>query len=739
MTLPQILQIFYIVVTVLIAGINIAKGKVSDQQRYLSAFSIVTCVGMVGYYYEFTAVSASDMYYAIILEYFYYCFAPVFLLHFMLLYSHSKFNSKMVEIFTVYEIVIFIIVLHYRHTPNLFFESVSCIQSKGTSYIVLGHTFLYVLNLVVDIVWSVWLVYLTFIGYLNHKKERRLEFLMIFVGSVIPCLGYIFDIFGVCGHYRISIVFDISAEIVFEYIVFHYNMFNTVEQAKSDYIHDMDEGVIVTNSDGEAIFHNPAVEKIFTDVDWTDTDEISSDVISFLEKNCSGFAGGDRYYNWRRSDLMNNSHCEGYIYTVIDVTEDYEYTKQLMTLNDEALRAGQVKNIFIANISHEIKTPINSILGMNEMISRKDIPTGIRRYSDNIRSAGYTLLSLINDIMDISKLEAGKLHIRQKNYDPDVAIYEAVDMVQGMVVNKHIGLKVSVSPDMPSILIGDDVRIRQCIVNILKYSIANTFNGHVELESYCENGDDVNSVKLVFKVTDTSNGIKSNMIKHIFDSVLVVSANEPQPADSSISVALSMTKKIADMMGASIDVESVYGKGNRFTITIPQKIVDHSPLGSYASHISAVKNRSEHKSIAFTAPDANILVIDDADVNLTVARGLMKPFKMHIDTGNSGEACIDMMRKKHYDILMIDHMMPEMNGIETIKRIRAAENLIDTSNTKIIAMTGNSQPDAEEFYKKHGFDGYMTKPIEPAKIQEILFMFLPKELIIKTSDRKGEK
>ena len=180
-------------------------------------------------------------------------------------------------------------------------------------------------------------------------------------------------------------------------------MFNTVEQAKSDYIHDMDEGVIVTNSDGEAIFHNPAVEKIFTDVDWTDTDEISSDVISFLEKNCSGFAGGDRYYNWRRSDLMNNSHCEGYIYTVIDVTEDYEYTKQLMTLNDEALRAGQVKNIFIANISHEIRTPLSGVVGFSSLLADTSLDELQREFVENLNVSSELLQNVVFEYGDYKK------------------------------------------------------------------------------------------------------------------------------------------------------------------------------------------------------------------------------------------------------------------------------------------------------------------------------------------------
>lgn len=735
MTLPQEIQLFLIITTLIIAGINVAKGKVSDQQKYLSAFSIVTCIGMVGYYYEFCAVALSDAYCAITLEYFYFCFAPVFLLHFIILYSDSKLNRIFVRIFTVYEIATYIIIIHSKIITGPFFRAIYVVKSQGTSYISIVPGILYRINDIVNLIWSIWLVYLTFNGYIKHKKENRPELLLINIGSIIPCVGYISDMLGTCGHYPSSIIYNILAEIIFEFIVFHYNMFDTVEQAKNDYIHDMDEGVVVTNANDESVFHNPAVEKIFTDVDWTDNVEISEDAIDFMKKNRAGFASNDRFYNWHCSDLINNGRCEGYIYTIIDVTDDYEYTNQLMTLKDEALRASRVKNIFIANTSHEIKTPINSILGMNEMISRKDLTPEIRKYSENIRMSGYSLLSLINDIMDLSKLEAGKLHIIQEKYDPDNVIYESVNMIRGMLTGRHLGLKAAVSPDMPSILFGDDIRIRQCIVNVLKYSVEHTEKGHIEINVSCLSNDtETKETCLKVVISDTGCGIKTEMLQHLFDSVTFLSSRQLSSPEE-FSLGLSMTKSLIDMLGADIEVESEYGNGSSFTLSFPQKVIDDTPIGSYSEHINNLKQKNKSKAFAFTAPRAKILVIDDAEVNLAVSRALLKQFCVKIDTGSSGAECLKMITKDHYDIIFIDHMMPDLDGVETVKKIRGTK--LVTSSTRIIAMTGNSSPDAEEFYLGHGFDGYITKPVEPSRLQEILFMNLPAEYIIKSDKKEG--
>lgn len=715
----------------MIAGYNVAKGKVSEQQRYLSAFSAITCAGMIGYYFEFTAVSYNDEICALKLEYLYFCFAPVFLIRFIMLYTHLKYNEIAIRVFTAYQTFIYIIVLHLKYLPGVYYKSFSILNYHGTSYIRVVPGPLYNINNLANILWMTWLIFLTFTGYMQHRREQRTEFTWIVTGSVIPLIGWVTDISGVCGYYAPSILYNIIALVIFEYVVFYYNMFDPVEQAKDDFIHDMDEGVIVTNADNEEVFHNPAVEKIFRDVDWTDSEEIKSDVIGYLDQNHNGFMADDCYYNWRCNDLTNDGHCEGYIYSVIDVTEDYEYTKQLMALKDEALRAGQVKNIFIANISHEIRTPINSILGMNEMISREKITDSIRHYSDNIRESGHSLLALINDILDISKLEAGKLHIDQSDYDPSLMVYEAVKMSQSHVTDKHLGLKVSVSPEIPSRLLGDDIRIRQCISNLLSYSANLTEKGFIELNVSCE----LSAVKkhnavLVISIRDTGYGIKADKLSHIFDSLEMMSAKSSSDVDN-FSITMSMTKKITDMLGGTINIGSVYGHGSSYVLRVPQLVSDETPAGPYSVHIKKIQSERQNFVCGFAAPEASVLVIDDTDVNIIVARGLMKPYNMQVDSGSCGEDCLKMMQGRHYDIIFIDHMMPVMDGIETLGKIKSMDRKF-TEGTRIIAMTGNTGSAAREFYLDQGFDDYITKPVEPEMLGEILFRNLPNDKIRKT-------
>ena len=391
-----------------------------------------------------------------------------------------------------------------------------------------------------------------------------------------------------------------------------------------------------------------------------------------------------------------------------------------------AKAANEAKSNFLANMSHEIRTPINAVLGMNEVILRECKDEKILEYAQNIEGAGRTLLSLINDILDFSKIEAGSMEINEAEYDFSSVLNDVYNMISIKAQQKVLDLVFDVDKELPDTMYGDEMRLRQIIVNILNNAIKYTQEGCVTLVATgTRNFDDTITIKI--SVTDTGMGIKEDDLANLFEKFKRLDVDKNKTVEGS-GLGLAITSSLLDLMGGSISVESEYGKGSTFTILLPQKIVGDTKIGDFKSRItSSSKGRKNYKE-KLTAPEAEILVVDDTPMNHVVIRELLKPTKIVIESARSGMECLEKQHAKKYDLIFLDYRMPGMDGTETFKAIKADEES-PNKNTPIIVLTANAISGARDSFLKMGFDDYLSKPIESDKLEAALIRFLPDDKV----------
>ncbi len=431
-----------------------------------------------------------------------------------------------------------------------------------------------------------------------------------------------------------------------------------------------------------------------------------------------------------------------------------EKNQELMIANEEAekaktdaIAAANAKSVFLANMSHEIRTPINAILGMDTMILRECNDNEILEYAGNIQSASQTLLSLINDILDFSKIETGKLELVVGDYALSSLINDVYHMLIGKAKEKGLALNVESDKNLPAKLYGDEVRIRQIIVNILNNAIKYTKKGSVTLtvgmselklsdtpdhsnDSKSDDITDKNTI-ITFRIADTGIGIKNENIAHLFDSFSRFDEEKNKYIEGT-GLGLAITKQLVDLMNGEIFVTSEYGKGSVFTVSIPQKIVSDLKIGDISEKYNEASNKKKKKA-TFTAPDANVLVVDDVKMNINVFKALLKRTEINVDSAMSGSEALDMIKEKKYDIIFLDHMMPDMDGIETYQNMKMLEDN-PNKDTTVVMLTANAIMGAKEEYLGIGFSDYLSKPVQAPKLEAMILKYLPEELVTKVKD-----
>ncbi len=398
--------------------------------------------------------------------------------------------------------------------------------------------------------------------------------------------------------------------------------------------------------------------------------------------------------------------------------------RRLQESADKAKAAEQAKTQFFTQMSHEIRTPLNAVLGMNEMIMRESKDDDIRDYASNIQSAGRTLLTLINSILDFSKIEEGKMKIVPVRYNTTDVIDDLVNMILERTRKKDLEFRTEIDPTLPKSLFGDDVRIKQVITNILTNAVKYTKSGSVTLSMSAVNVD-ADTLELQVQVKDTGIGIKAEDMEKLFQSFQRLDEEKNRNIEGT-GLGISIVQKLLMMMDSRLEVASEYGKGSTFSFKLRQKIIDNMPIGTYGEH-NLPHQQLESRQEYLQAPQAKILVVDDNNMNLKVMRGLLKVNAIVPDLVQGGAECLEAVRKKKYNIIFLDHMMPEMDGIETLKHLRG-DGLIGTDTT-VIALTANAISGAQEMYLREGFNSYLSKPINTSELEALIAKYLPPELI----------
>ncbi len=429
--------------------------------------------------------------------------------------------------------------------------------------------------------------------------------------------------------------------------------------------------------------------------------------------------------------LMTTQLKEYIEYISEQTKKEREAKEAALTESQINAAASQAKSAFLANMSHEIRTPINAVLGMNEMILREAKDKTILGYSANIKTAGANLLSIVNDILDFSKIEAGKMELIPDNYEMSSLIIDLMNMTRERAQNKGLKYELNISPDFPKTLFGDSIRIKQCILNLLTNAIKYTKEGSI---TFTINFDKLNEDELLLKVhvTDTGCGIKSEDMEKLFAPFERIEEGKNRTIEGS-GLGISIVRKLLRMMESTLEVQSTYGKGSDFYFQIKQKVIDWTPAGDLnEAYIESVKQMANYKE-KLHAPRAHLLFVDDTAMNLDVIKGLLKNTGIKIDTALSGKEALEAVKHNTYDILFIDHRMPEMDGIETLHAMKEMkENL--SAGKPCIALTANAISGVRKMYLNEGFDDYISKPVNPTKLEELIKQYLPQEYIEDLTD-----
>ncbi|MBO4214412.1 MAG: response regulator [Lachnospiraceae bacterium] len=601
------------------------------------------------------------------------------------------------------------------------FTRFKAVTSASRSYHL---TFVMIVFLIAFASWCLWYRETRF------KREKRLLFRILIANlAIMVCtlpdtilvehLEYGYPTSGIGAGISLVLWF-VAAE--------KYNTFSVSSRTIGDYVRKVaNEGIVIFDVKGRAVDINKFASEVLEiepkahPSDFLETDEDDETIFKKLEDGTyshykSRMIKGDSVYMADMTAAWDDyDEPFGYIMTLIDITKEED-------LIVKAQSANEAKSKFLANMSHEIRTPMNAITGLADIIVRDSVDPVAKENASMIATSSQSLLAIINDILDFSRIESGKMSIVNELYRSASILNDVTAIILMRLQGKNIKLDIHVNPSFPSELIGDAVRIKQVLINLLNNAVKYTNEGYIILNVDYEKLD-YYRCRIKASVTDTGIGIKDTDLDKLFESFTQVDTKRNR-AEEGTGLGLAISKQLVNMMGGDIEVESIYGHGSSFSFDIVNEVASWVSIGD----IEKVLTRTEPEffDVNITAKDAKILLVDDNSINLRVMEGMLQPYDIKPVSVESGKAAIRCAEHMNFDIIFMDHMMPEMDGVEAMQKIREIKGY---GNGAIIALTANAIMGARQSYLKMGFDDFIGKPVSPAELDETLRKYLRPELI----------
>lgn len=705
------------------------KGDGSRDQNLMQYFLLGSFIHNIGYLLELTAPTVDVALTAVKIQYIGSLTIPISYCHFMFNYCFEKAPTKLLKVLKIIDIFLFVLVFTCEF-HNYFYRQVDWLYTAdGHGYLMLeygiGHLIFMLCGLIIPYTLTLYALIRVCIQKPDYAADRKYKLILglsfvpvVVLGSYIMKLTFAYDLTPfILGLILSCVVILIWSRKVYD--------FSTL--AAGILLDSMSDGVIAIDNHKRIVSYNPAATGIFPELNASavgrhieELDGFPRDILG--EDDREAFSINGSFYQGHVKQIVDKyGESKGYVLLILDVTETRNYIEEIKQVREQAEQANIAKSAFLANMSHEIRTPMNAIVGLSDIIMEQSRGRKVYGYACDIKSSSRNLLALINDILDLSKVEAGKMELIETKYHVKSLVNEVLSMMD-IVASQH-GLMLFSEFDMsiPCRYLGDEGRIKQILINILNNAIKFTKEGHVKIFVAGKQGETPDTEHLVFRIEDTGCGIKKEDIKGIFENFRQLDSKRNRSVEGT-GLGLSITKRLVELMQGTIALESVYGEGTTFIVEIPQKIADTRPL----SEIPEVEAPKEKLLEPFTAQNCKILVVDDNIINRRVARSLLQTYGVEIAEAESGMSAIELVKTTKYDIIFMDHMMPGMDGIETVQHIRTdcGDN---GSLPVIIALTANAMEGVRETFLTNGFQDFITKPIDRKTLHKTLLKWIPEQ------------
>ncbi len=713
---------------IFVALLLLINGEGAQEQKLLILIMCGTLVQNAGYLLELTAPTLEAAVTAVTVENVGSAFVPLCYCWFTYTYCYASPPKKLLGVLGA--INFFILPSVFFNWNGLFYREFQWLSAEsGFSYISIAYGPLYVLFMVTRILIPYVLCIHTLARAIRLRSDQRINrqyqtILAISTMPIIVLVAYVCKLTKVFDLTPATLAFSMSLVVI---VVWSRRNYDFRHLAAEKVLESLGDGVIALDDHDRLVSYNRAAAQIFVSLPTHKLGEDIRVVEDFREEMLNenipwSFSINRQHYECHSKRIVDeNGRKQGCVILILDMTDIKAYINEIKRVRQQAEKANIAKSEFLANMSHEIRTPMNAIIGLNDIIMEGTGDPAIYAHAKDVKSAAKNLLAIINDILDLSKVEAGKMELVYEDYYLKTVVDEVVGMMDLAASKRGLIMKYECDDTLPCRYNGDEGRIKQILINILNNAIKFTKEGYVRAYVTGRPGEQEGEELITFRVEDTGCGIREEDLEKIFEDFRQVDSKRNRSVEGT-GLGLAIVKHLIELMGGSINVESVYGEGTAVSITIPQKIVDPRPIAEVRESPLAEPERAE----AFTAPGVKVLVVDDNLINRKVARGFLKSYAFDLTEAESGPEAIELVRQNRYDIIFMDHMMPVMDGIEAAEIIRrdCGEN---GTAPAIIALTANAMSGMRERFLERGFQDFIAKPLDRRELGQLLARWGPEE------------
>ncbi len=711
-----------------IALFLLLNGDGAREQKLLIMILCGSLVQNVGYLLELIAPTMEAAMTAVTMEKVGSAFTPLCYCWFIYIYCSVRPPKILLRTLAIVSFLSLpTVIFSWR---GLFYREVQWVANgDGFYHVSLSYGPLYVFFTIAHIIIPYFLCIFTLMRAIRERSDRQVnrQYWTILAISGLPVIMlvlYVSKLLNVYDFTPVTLTISMSMVVI---VIWGRRNYDFRHLAAEKVLESMGDGVIALDDHDRLVSYNRAAASIFTDLNTHQRGENIRVVEGFQEEMLNedvpqSFSINEQHYESHSKHIIDeNGKIHGCVILILDMTDIKAYINEIKRVRRQAEKASIAKSEFLANMSHEIRTPMNAIIGLNDIIMEECGDTEIYSYAKDVQSAAKNLLTIINDILDLSKVEAGKMELVKENYYIKVMADEIIGMMDMAASQKGLILKYDCDETIPCRYNGDDGRIKQILLNILSNAIKFTDKGYVRAYITGKPGGNQEEEVLIFCVEDTGRGIREEDLHKIFEDFRQIDAKRNRSADGT-GLGLAIVKNLVEMMNGTIHVDSIYGKGTTFTITIPQKIVDRRPI----SEMPEIPQTEQKLTDLFTAPGVKVLIVDDNVINRKVARGFLKNYAFDLTEAESGPEAIKLVQEERFDFIFMDHMMPDMDGVEAAEIIHrdCGEN---GAAPVMIALTANAMEGMQEFFLKHGFQDFIAKPLDRVELNKLLLRWIPEK------------